>query len=186
MTPRRHEADRSRPGCAGLTLLEALLALALTVLLVSTTAGIVAQTATVRGGLERRATALDAARSALWILRDDLAVHRPGTLRVERTPAGDPEISFERDEPEPIRVAYRVERGLLLRQTRHRLHVAAHPRRTTVTDAVRLLDVAMLGSDGWTETWTAAAPPRAVTLTLDRMGAPRLTVTVVPLLGGSA
>lgn len=186
MTSSARRAQPRQVGRRGLTVLEALLALGLTALLVSTTAGIVAQTAGVRGGLGRRTAALDAARTALWILRDDLALHRPGTLRVERQGAGAPEISFERDEPEPLRVTYRLARGRLQRETRHRLRVAPRPRRTTVTDAVRLLDVAILGETGWTDTWTAPTPPRAVTLTLDRTGAPRLTVTVAPLLGGNA
>jgi prepilin-type N-terminal cleavage/methylation domain-containing protein len=182
-------ATRARPadGDGGFTLLEVLIALGLAVLLLGVTSGIVGRTAEARDELARRAHLVADARAALWILRDDLAGARPGTLRIERAHAdGPPVISFERDSPTPRRLVYRLDGRRLVRIARDRFRVAGHGRRSVVTAGVRRLDVVALGEDGWQSEWSGTQAPRALTVTLDCAGAPRLTVAVLPLAGGAA
>lgn len=179
--PRR----RRRP--EGFTLLEALLALSAGALVASLTAGMIAQTADVRDELARRGRLLRDARAALWILRDELATHRPGTLRIERRSANAaPVLAFERDAPDPERVIYRLADGRLERSVRRRLHGRARPRRDVLTGGVRRFDVVALGDDGWRDAWATPRAPAALTLTLDCLGAPPLTVAVVPVARGPA
>lgn len=178
---------RRREGRRGLTLLEVTVALAIGVLVSAVATGIVGRTADVRDEIVRRTGAVAEARTALWVLRDELAGHRPGTLRVARPGgAGSPVVTFERDAPEPQRVTFRVERGRLIRVVRDRFRIAAPARRSILATGVRRLDLALLGHEGWRDAWSLTHPPRAMTLTLDAVGAPRLTVTLVPLVGGAA
>lgn len=171
----------------GLTLLELLVALAIGVLFLSVAGGIVGHTADARDALARRARPVAEARSALWLLRDDLAAHRPGSLRIERpAPGAAPVVSLERDAPEPSRVVYRIERERLVRVVHDRFEVGEPARRSVVTAGVRRLDVVALGPEGWRDVWAAPRAPRALAATLDLEGAPSLTVTVTPLAGGTA
>lgn len=180
--------SRARPKRRGFTLLELLVALAAGVLLLSVAGGVVARMADARDALARRAHTLGSARSALWLLRDELAEHRPGTLRIARDGSGDgPVVSFERDAPAPVRIVYEVERGRLVRVERDRAHPGAPGHRSVVTAGVRDFDIeALTDAAGWRRTWETSSRPRALTVALDCAGAPRLAVTVVPLVGGPA
>lgn len=180
----RHDRARGR---RGLTLLELLVALGIGVLLLSVAAGIIGRTARAREALATRSRAVAAARGALWLLRDDLAAQRPGTLRIERVaPGAAPTVSLEQDLPEPRELVYRLEHGRLVRLVRDRLRTPERWRRSVVVTGVRRLDVVALGNEGWRDAWTAPRPPRVLTITLACAGAPDFTVAVAPLVGGAA
>ena len=167
------------------TLLEVLLVLAVLLLLVSITGGIVRQVGDVRRTLDERTRRVATARSALWVVQDELAAHTPGSLRIERRTGHDPTVSFEVEAPTPQRIDYGVERGRLVRRVNDRFRTSTRRHRAVVAEQVRRFEVAALGPDGWLETWSSPRAPRALALTIECAGAPRLSMTLTPQVGGA-
>ena len=169
----------------GFTLLEVLVALAIT----AATVGILQRAAgdalRARARLEADVEQRGALRATLVHLVREVGAAVPGTLRIARTPAvPSPLLEFAIDEPRPVFVRYRLADRRLERITwpRFALEAAAGPATVLLPD-VAALDVRGRDADGWHETWEDARPPLLVALTLELASGERLE-TSVPLVAG--
>jgi prepilin-type N-terminal cleavage/methylation domain-containing protein len=169
----------------GFTLLEVVVALAIT----ATTVGIL-QRATADALRARTRLAADverrgALRATLVHLVHEVGAAVPGTLRITRTPAvPSPLLEFAIDEPGPVLVRYRLAERRLERSARPRfaLDDAAEPVALLLPDLAGF-EVRGRDGEGWHETWEASHPPQVLALELELASGERLG-TIVPLLAG--
>jgi prepilin-type N-terminal cleavage/methylation domain-containing protein len=170
----------------GFTLLEVVVALAITatiiVVLQRTTADALRARARLETDVERRG----ALRATLVHLVREVGAAVPGTLRIQRTPAVPaPLLEFAVDEPSPVVVRYRLAERRLERSERPRyaLDDEAQPATVLLPD-VAGLDVRGRDAQGWHETWEESHPPQVVALALELASGERLA-TLVPLVAGA-
>jgi len=172
-------------GGGGFTLLEVVVALAVTAVAVVVLQRAVADALRARSTLAADVQQRGGVSAVLVHLVHELGGAVPGTLRIEPASAGEPSLlEFAVDEPAPLVVRYRVVEGRLERSVQPRFALG-EPR----DPAVMLPDVAALGvrgrdADGWHERWENTDPPSLVALDLDLTSGERLG-TVVPLVAGA-
>jgi len=171
----------------GFTLLETLVALAVSALVLTALYGAVAATATTRARAMDRAERVAAQRTVLVALAHELeaalapdpTVAAVSPLRfVLVAPAADgpswSELRFATDAADDVRlVGYRVEPdghdARLVRRAASRFAPPDDPEPpgATALDAVRAFRVRAFDGAAWTTSWTAPALPRAVDITVD-------------------
>jgi len=171
------------PTARGFTLVETLLALAITAVVVAAVGGVVGRTAEGRAEIEQRVDALAGGRLLLALLADEIEASEPGSFAVD---AGDGglRLALTTTAPDgsPVRVGYRLDGDRLLRSARSPF--AAESAETVARDPV-LAGVAALGVDcfdgsEWLARWQGRKPPRAVALRLRLAGGETLRTTVIP------
>jgi prepilin-type N-terminal cleavage/methylation domain-containing protein len=169
----------------GFTLLESLVALAVTAAVV-----VILQRAVADALRARRTLAADVERrggvgAVLVHLVHELGGAVPGTLRIEPATAEQASLlEFAIEEPAPLVVRYRVVADRLERAVRPRFAAGDSPDEP----AVMLPDVAALtvrGRDttGWHERWEVTRPPALVSLELALTSGEQVE-TVVPIVAG--
>ena len=182
----------------GSTLLETLVALAITALVVSALASAVLRTASAREHATRSADRLASERSALLGI----------TAALEAARRADDDAAFAVDPPADAaspwsalrllaagssddvrRVGYRVASGVLVRREAPRLAPAdATPPDVPVLDAVTLFRIRCFDGTTWTPLWASADLPRAVEVTLavddGAGGSDELSATIMLPAGG--
>jgi len=170
---------------AGFTLLEVLVALAVTA-----TARVVLQRATTdalraRGRLVADVERRGALRATLVHLLHEVGGAVPGTLRIARTPgASGPVLEFAVEEPAPLLVRYRLDARRLERVAEPRFALG-EPREpaTVLLPDVAALDVRGGDGDGWRDTWEEPRSPALLALDLE-LGSGERLATIVPLVAG--
>lgn len=186
----------------GVTLLEALVALAATALVLSALWDAVARTAVARERATARAEQMAAARAALLRVAGELAAALPaeGAAAPERFVVTEPArggppwtaLRFATGADDPRLVTYRVEPGpgggVLTRRSISRFAppAAAEPSGLVLVAGVRAFSVRCSDGLGWTTAWTGAGLPRAVEIGLALAeGAPLTTTVTLPSGGGA-
>jgi len=168
----------------GFTLLEVLVALAVTAAVVVVLQRAIADALRARGVLAADVQQRGGVRAVLVHLVRELGGAVPGTLRIEPASAGVSSLlEFAVDEPAPLVVRYRVVEGRLERTVQPRFALDG-----TSDPAVMLPDVTALtvrGQDdgGWHERWEDTHPPSLVALDLALASGERFG-TEVPLVAG--
>jgi prepilin-type N-terminal cleavage/methylation domain-containing protein len=189
----------------GFTLLETLVALAVSALVLGALYAAVGATVTTRARATERAERSAAERSVLVTLAHELeaalapdptaaAAVSPFRFVVVAPPAdGTPwsQLRFATDAPDDVRlVGYRVEDGRLVRRTASRFAPPddPEPAGATALNAVRAFRIRAFDGTDWKTSWTAPGLPRAVEVTLgvdDGAGGVLELATAVTLpLGG--
>ena len=169
----------------GFTLLEALVALAVTAAVVVVLQRAVADALRARGTLATDVQHRGGVGATLVHLVHELGGAVPGTLRIEPGTAEKTSLlEFAIDEPAPLVVRYRVVAGCLERAVQPRFALGDG----LDAPAVMLPDVAALtvrGRDtaGWHERWEETQPPALVSLDLALTSGER-GGTVVPRVAG--
>jgi type II secretory pathway component PulJ len=173
----------------GSTLLETLVALAITALIVSALASAVLRTANARERATRSADRLASERSALFGITAALEAAR----RADDAPAFAVDPPADAASPwsalrllasgptdDVRRIGYRVASGVLVRRESARLAPAdATPPEVSLLDGVTLFRVRCFDGTTWTPTWTSAELPQAVEVTLAVDDGDALSATVV-------
>jgi prepilin-type N-terminal cleavage/methylation domain-containing protein len=170
-------------GRRGFTLVETLLALALTAVVLGAAWRAVTRAAEARADAVARARATADVRGALRALADDVARAEPDGL-VAAPPPAAPLLRWREAEPVPRVVTLALEGDVLMRRERTPFAPpdAPPPAAVPVLRDVRAL--AVRGFDGvrWTTGWKAARLPRALELGIERTDGSRWTTRVAPLL----
>ena len=169
----------------GFTLLEVLVALAVTAttFVVLQRAG--GDAARARGRLVADVERRGALRATLVHLLGEAGSAVPGSLRITRTPGGSgPTLEFAVEEPAPLLVRYRLAARRLERLAVPRFAVGE----TGEPAIVLLPDVASVefrggDGDGWHDTWEQPRSPTLLALDLELVSGERLA-TIVPLVAG--
>ena len=166
----------------GFTLLETLVALAVSALVLTALYAAVGATATARVRATERAERSAAERTVLVTLAHELeAALAPDPTAAGVSPLrfvvvapadGTPwsQLRFATDASDDVRlVAYRVEDGRLVRRTASRFAPPDDPEPpgTPALDAVRAFRVRAFDGTTWTTSWSAPGVPRAVEIALD-------------------
>jgi prepilin-type N-terminal cleavage/methylation domain-containing protein len=169
----------------GFTLLEALVALAVTAAVVVVLQRAVADALRARGTLAADVQRRGGLGATLVHLMHELGGAVPGTLRIEPATADEPSLlEFAVDEPAPLVVRYRVVQGHLERAVQPRFALgdgAGEP--AVMLPDVTALTVRGLDTAGWHERWEETQPPSLVSLDLELASGERLG-TLVPLVAG--
>jgi prepilin-type N-terminal cleavage/methylation domain-containing protein len=179
--PRSEQQRRSK----GFTLLEVVVALAVTVTAVVVLQRAVADALRARGMLASDVQRRGGTSAALVHLVHELGGAVPGTLRIEPASGQSPALlEFAVDEPAPVIVRYRVVEHRLERsvQLRFALGDAGDP--TVMLSDVSALAVRGRDADGWHARWEDTHPPSLVALDLE-LGSGERFATLVPLLAGA-
>ena len=152
----------------GFTLLETLVALAVTAVILAALAGTLRRAVAARAHATEAADRLAETRAILLRLAHELeAAASSETDRLVLTSGstlGFTTLAAERGDPRVL--AYRVERGALVRQDRSRFAPSDAGDITTVLDRVRTFHVRCFDGATWTGDWAAPRLPRAVELVL--------------------
>lgn len=177
----------------GSTLLETLVALAITALVLSALASALLRTASARARATRSADRLASERSALLGITAALEAARPAgddpEFAVDPPPDGASPWSALRllasgPADDVRRIGYRVASGVLVRREAARLALPdATPTDVPLLDAVGLFRVRCFDGETWTASWASADLPQAVEVTLavddGAGGSDELSATVV-------
>jgi prepilin-type N-terminal cleavage/methylation domain-containing protein len=167
----------------GFTLIETLLALAITAVVVAAVGGVVRRAAEGRAAVDQRVEALAGGRLLLGLLADEIEASVPGSFAVE-VGESDPGIllALTTSTPDgvPIAVRYRLDGERLLRGTRSPFASGDPPAGEPVLDGVTTLAVDCFDGKGWAPSWRSKRPPEAVALRLQVGGGETLRVTVSP------
>jgi prepilin-type N-terminal cleavage/methylation domain-containing protein len=181
-------ATRTREGHAargGFTLLEVVVALAVTATVLVVLQRAVGDALRARGLLAAETARRGALRAAVLGLANDLGAALPGSLRIERgTPGAPPVLEFAVDEPAPEILRYRVVAETLERTAVPRFALVPRaPAAVALLSGVRTLDVRGYDDEAWRETWDAPALPVLVAFDL-ALTTGEHAGTTVPLLPG--
>jgi prepilin-type N-terminal cleavage/methylation domain-containing protein len=168
----------------GFTLLEVVVALAITA-----TSLVVLQRATADALRARRQLETDVqqrgvARATLAHLLREVARAVPGTLRIARSGTPAPLLEFALDDPTPALVRYRLVEDRLERLTHPRFGLEnATTRPLPLLSGVRSFTLRGRDADGWHETWDERNLPTAIAFDLVLASGEHLA-TSVPLMAG--
>ena len=169
----------------GFTLLEVVVALAITATSLAVLQRATADALRARARVETDVQRRGAIRATLAHLLQELARAVPGTLHIARPAATrDPLLEFALDEPAPELVRYRLVEHRLERTTSPRFGLGeASARPLPLLAGVQRLTVRGRDADGWHEAWDDRRVPVAIAfdLTLD---SGESFATSVPLLAG--
>jgi general secretion pathway protein J len=166
---------------SGHTLLEVVVALAITAVIMTALA------TAVTTALRARAAATDAleratsARLAVTLLERELATALPDGFSVTAAP---PALRFTGGADPGLRLAYELAGGALVRRAAPRFALddgAARP--IAFVPGVASLELRALDGDAWVPTWSAREPPRAVRIVLALAGGETIE-SVVPIPTG--
>ena len=168
----------------GFTLLEVLVALAITAAVVVVLQRAVADALRARGTLAADVQQRGGVRAVLVHLVHELGGAVPGTLRIEPARSGAPSLlEFAVDEPAPLIVRYRVVEGRLERTVQPRFALDGVSDPAPMLSDVTALTVRGLDAGGWHERWEDTHPPSLVALDLALASGERFG-TRIPLLAG--
>jgi prepilin-type N-terminal cleavage/methylation domain-containing protein len=169
----------------GFTLLEAVVALAVTAVVLIVLQRATGDAARARTGLAHQIEERGALRAGLVHLVREVGLAQAGTLRLERAATtGSPVLTFAVETPEPAVVRYRLVEGGLERteQPRFALAPPAAPG-TLLLAGVHGLETRVRDGDGWHETWDAPRAPTLLALEFELASGERFGTTV-PLAAG--
>jgi type II secretory pathway component PulJ len=169
----------------GFTLLEVVVALAVTATVLVVLQRAVADALRARGILAAETARRGALRAAVVGLANDLGAALPGSFRIERgSPGAPPVLEFAVDEPAPEILRYRVVAERLERTAIPRFALAPRdPPAVPLLSGVRALDVRGHDDEAWRETWDAPTLPVLVAFDL-ALTTGEHAGTTVPLLPG--
>lgn len=170
----------------GFTLLEAVVALAITAVVLVVLQRATGDAVRARTMLAHRVEERGALRAGLVHLVREVGTAEAGTLRLERVATtGSPVLTFAVEAPAPAVVRYRlVEAGL--ERTEHPRFALAPPAApgTLLLAGVRRLDTRVRDRQGWHETWDAPRVPTLLALDFELASGERFGTTV-PLAAGA-
>jgi len=174
----------TRPSTRGMTLLELIVALAITLVVATICTQTLRHGWTARTALRRHADALASARAVLLGIAGEIERALPGELRVARRDShAAPTVEIGNDAPDPVHVSYRVDVTVLRRAEWLRFAVPDHvATEISLLSDVRRFDVHCLADDEWHDVWERQSLPDAVRITLEIENR-RLSTVVVPTLG---
>jgi len=170
----------------GFTLLETVVALAITVIVLGAAWQAVVRSAEARDQATARAHATDAARDAVLDLADEVAAAEPDALVVAAAPSA-PRLRWRAAAPTPHVVALALEGDRLLRRDTPAFAPpdAPAPPAVTVLGGVRALTVRALDGTAWTDAWQGGGLPRALELGVETADGARWRTRVVLALAGA-
>jgi len=166
----------------GFTLVETLLALAITAVVVAAVGGVVGRTAEGRAEVQQRIDTLAGGRLLLALLADEIEGSQPGSLAVDAPGGGALRFALTTTAPDgtPVRVSYRLAGDRLLRGARSPFAREAAIESDPVLTGVTALGIECFDGSEWVADWQRRRPPHAVALRLRLAGGETLRTTVIP------
>jgi prepilin-type N-terminal cleavage/methylation domain-containing protein len=169
-------------GRRGFTLVETVLALAITAVVLAAVGGVVGRVAQGGAAVDRRVDALAGGRLLLGLLADEIEGSVPGSLAVV---AADDASGIRLDlttstaDGVPVAVTYRLDGDRLLRGARSPF-ATAEPAAEAILNGVAALAVDCFDGSTWSPRCHGQRPPEAVALRLRLEGGETLRTTVIP------
>lgn len=172
---------RGRRASPGFTLLETLLALALTGLVLGVAYRAVVDAVAARAAVSSSTAAVERGRRALLDVAAALEGTGPATVQLGG-PAAASTLRLTAWEPEPRTVTWTIEDGALVRRERSPLAAPGAPdgAPAALLSGVARFAVRAFDGRGWVASWDDARPPRALSLILEPDGAEPLEIRVTP------
>lgn len=176
----------SRTSRRGMTLLELVVAMAVSMLVVVVAAQALHQSWETRDHVRAESDRLAAVRGVFLLLTRELEQARPGDLRVERPPGAlSPRLETGHDVPTPLLISYQVRDQVLRRRERLRFAARDDTRDVALLTGVRAFGVQCLADGEWHASWDRPTLPEAFRVTLELSDDVHLATTIVPVTRGS-
>lgn len=175
-----HTTAAHRP--RGFTLIETVLALAITTVVLAAVGGVVRRAADGRAEVSERVDTLAGGRLLLGMLADELEASEPGSLAIEMDDDTGIRIDLTTASADgaPVAVRYHLDGARLLRATRSPFAADEIIVRDPVLDGIAELGIDCFDGQAWTGSWNDERPPKAIALRLRLTGGETMRTTVIP------